>query len=109
MAHTISTILFVICIIFTGCTSMQQVATQTDDHPKFMTTDKSLESKLIEDYLAYADIDEMQQEEEKVVIYNTKDELEFQGTAEDTNARILMLKGDFLFDMDNLYIYRINK
>jgi PBP1b-binding outer membrane lipoprotein LpoB len=111
MTKVITAALIAICFLLVGCASMNQFSQQNEPTITPVAEDsyKMLEQKLIQDYLAHAKLDQIQQEEEEVVIYNTRDELEYQGKAQDTNARLMVLKGDFLINMNNMQIYLISK
>jgi hypothetical protein len=111
MRKVIAAVLFVLCLLLIGCASINQLAQQNEpDNPALAEDNyKLLEQKLIEDYLAHADLDQIQQEEDEVVIYNVRDELEFRGKAQSTDAKIWVLKGDFLIDLNNIQIYRLSK
>lgn len=98
--------------LLASCASVNQVAQQNSSDEKTIEVSgfDLLEQKLIEEYLAHTNLEQLQQEEEEeVLVYNLRDELEYQGKAKNTDARILILKGDFLIDMNNMQIYRINK
>jgi hypothetical protein len=111
MRNAIAAVLILLCLFMIGCSSINQLTQQNDADKKAVALEnyKLLEQKLIEDYLAQANLDQIQQEEDEVVIYNVRDELEFRGKAYTTDARLWVLKGDFLIDLNNIQIYRINK
>jgi hypothetical protein len=111
MRKVITAALIAMCFLLVGCASMNQFSQQNDPTTSPVAEDgyKMLEQKLIYDYLAYAQLYQIQQEDEEVVIYNIRDELEYQGKALDTDARIMVLKGDFLITLNNMHIYLISK
>jgi hypothetical protein len=111
MRKVLTAALIVFYFSLVGCATTKQVVQQDlpDNTPLAENGYRVLEQKLIEEYLAYANFDGVQQEEDGVVIYNTRDELEYQGKAQDTDARVLIIRCDFLIDMNNMQIYRISK
>ena len=70
----------------------------------------TLEQQLIEDYLALANPGADEEEAGgEVKVYNVVDRLEYEGTSEDEQARLFMLKCDFLFQIDQTAVYRLAK
>lgn len=68
----------------------------------------ALEQQLIEDYLTLANPGADEDAAGGVVkVYNVVDRLEYEGTPEDEQARLFMLKCDFLFQVDQTAVYRL--
>jgi hypothetical protein len=105
----IATFVFV-SFILASCASTNQLAQQNSDSKLTNDGYKLLEQKLIEDYLANLYVDQLElMEEEEVMVYNLRNELEYQGKAINSDAKILIINGEKLIDIYNKHIYQINR
>lgn len=79
-----------------------------DDKSKEQTNLKELEKTLIESYLESVQFNNAR-DDKQVKIYNQQDELEFQGKADCQKARKIILKSDYLTEIANTLIYRVEE
>lgn len=94
-------------LAISGCVSVK--VSNSVSTPPASGNYHDLEAALIEEYLHESALFAYNQESDEVVIYNQTDELEYAGKPESPDARLLILKGDLLFDARHTSVYRINR